>query len=221
MSQEAQRIPSAKALEALDAMEWARARAESAQVLAIALENYPNAIEGAETAAMAQMCIAATEAAETALERVRAVLTATDQNADYWRGYVKMGPEDDGKVRDRVSDYARYEIMKDGEVEIARLHMLRPKGYELSPFELEIEKVIEERIVKTDLAGKYGCSIDPYKAAESILAEHYGYAKMVESHYDWKPGIIYEQSIAPHLQGYLLKPERRQRRQQPSRGQRR
>ena len=87
MSQEAQRIPSAKALEALDAMEWARARAESAQVLAIALENYPNAIEGAETAAMAQMCIAATEAAETALERVRAVLTATDQNADYWRGY--------------------------------------------------------------------------------------------------------------------------------------
>ena len=27
--------------------------------------------------------------------------------------------------------------------------------------------------------------------AESILAEHYGYAKMVEAHYEWEPGVVY------------------------------
>jgi hypothetical protein len=102
-----------------------------------------------------------------------------------------MGIIDVGKVRNLMSDYAKYEIASNWQVQVARLYMSRPDDYELSPFEFEIEKVIEERIVKPDFAGKYGCTIDPYKAAESILAEHYGYAKMVEAHYEWEPGVVY------------------------------
>lgn len=90
-----------------------------------------------------------------------------------------------------MSDYAKYRITNSEGVRTARLHMSRPDGYELSPFELEVERVIEERIMKPDLAGKYGYTIDPYEAAESILADHYGYAKMIEAHYEWEPGIVY------------------------------
>lgn len=81
-----------EALRALDALEMARMRAKSAEVLAIALETYPNAIEDAETAAMSQLCIAATDALEAALERVEAALTRGNQSTDYWRGY------EDGRV---------------------------------------------------------------------------------------------------------------------------
>lgn len=33
--------------------------------------------------------------------------------------------------------------------------------------------------------------LDPYKVAEKILAMRYGYAKMVEAHYEWRPNIRY------------------------------
>lgn len=90
-----------------------------------------------------------------------------------------------------MSDYAKYRIADNEVIRTARLYMSRPDDYELSPFELEIEKVIEERIIKPDLAGKYGYTIDPYKAAISILADHYGYAEMIETHYVWEPEIVY------------------------------
>ena len=34
--------------------------------------------------------------------------------------------------------------------------------------------------------------LDPYKVAEKILAMRYGYAKMVEAHYEWRLNIRYE-----------------------------
>lgn len=33
--------------------------------------------------------------------------------------------------------------------------------------------------------------LDPYKVAEKTLAMRYGYAKMVEAHYEWRPNIRY------------------------------
>lgn len=33
--------------------------------------------------------------------------------------------------------------------------------------------------------------LDPYKVAEKILAMRYGYAKMVEAYYEWRPNIRY------------------------------
>lgn len=33
--------------------------------------------------------------------------------------------------------------------------------------------------------------LGPYKVAEKILAMRYGYAKMVEAHYEWRPNIRY------------------------------
>ena len=42
-----------------------------------------------------------------------------------------------------------------------------------------------------EYVGKVGNSIDPFKAAEKILVNHYGSAKMVESHYEWRPYIRY------------------------------
>lgn len=90
-----------------------------------------------------------------------------------------------------MNGYAKYEVMRDGEMDTARLYVSDPGDYEFSAFEQEVEKVIENRCCESDLAGRFGYTLDPYKTAETILADHYGYAKMVEAHYEWRPKVRY------------------------------
>ncbi len=101
-----------------------------------------------------------------------------------------MGLADDGEVRFVSNDFAIYEIMRSGEKESVRFSISEYDESNMTEAELEASNVVNEGyLLMTD--GEPGFYVDPYKAAESILAEHYGYAKMVESHYDWKPGIVY------------------------------
>ena len=55
--------------------------------------------------------------------------------------------------------------------------------------ETEAASVIEQGY--DSLAGKVGVTIDPFKAAERILAEHYGHARMVAADYEWRPRVRY------------------------------
>lgn len=101
-----------------------------------------------------------------------------------------MGLEDDGEVRFVSNDFAIYEIMRSGEKESVRFSISEYDESNMTEAELEASNVVDEGyLLMTD--GEPGFRVDPYKVAESILADHYGYAKMVKSHYDWKPGIIY------------------------------
>lgn len=61
----------------------------------------------------------------------------------------------------------------------------------LTDDEAEAKKAIIKGFHSPEYVGKVGNSIDPFKAAEKILADHYGSAKMVESHYEWHPYIRY------------------------------
>ena len=86
---------------------------------------------------------------------------------------------------------AKYEIGKDGASRLIRVFM-RPKDEKnLTYDEAEAKKVILDGFISPEYAGKAGYSIDPFKAAEKILADHYGSAKMVESDYEWRPRIRY------------------------------
>ena len=62
---------------------------------------------------------------------------------------------------------------------------------DLSCLEEEARNLIYNGFCEDRFAGKVGNSLDPFKVAETILAEHYGYAKMVKADYDWRPGIVY------------------------------
>lgn len=84
---------------------------------------------------------------------------------------------------------AKYEIAKERENLTAR-YFIRPcDAPALTPFEIEVREVIRNGYEKMDdvVAGR----VDPFKAAERILADHYGSAKMVESDYEWRPRIRY------------------------------
>ena len=86
---------------------------------------------------------------------------------------------------------AVYEIKKGDSVERARFWM-RPKDEKRqTPFELEARKIVLDGFLQDGASGRIGYTIDPFKAAESILADHYGYAKMVEADYEWRPRIRY------------------------------
>lgn len=50
--------------------------------------------------------------------------------------------------------------------------------------------MVSEGFCQPKYSGKVGRSIDQFKAAEEILAEHYGSAKMVEANYSWEPNRI-------------------------------
>ena len=69
-------------------------------------------------------------------------------------------------------------------------YFIRPRDAEnLTAMELEAREVIRGGFAKnTDVTSG---RTDPFKAAESILADHYGYAKMVEADYEWRPRIRY------------------------------
>ena len=86
--------------------------------------------------------------------------------------------------------FAVYEIMRNGRREVIRFFVNEDDEFDMTEVELEAANIIDGGYCSTG-NGEPGFYVDPYKAAESILAEHYGYAKMVEAHYEWKPGIVY------------------------------
>ena len=86
---------------------------------------------------------------------------------------------------------AIYEIGENGSLRAVRVFMRRKDEKNLTDDEAEAKEAILEGFLKPEYAGKVGNTIDPFKAAEKILAERYGYAKMVEAHYEWRPNIRY------------------------------
>lgn len=86
---------------------------------------------------------------------------------------------------------AAYEIDLDGRVVEAHVFGGGYGKSALSPIDAEAHRVVMRGFCRPEYAGKAGYSIDPYKAAEANLAEHYGYAKMVEADYEWQPYIRY------------------------------
>ena len=85
-------------------------------------------------------------------------------------------------------DYAVYEIKKDGKIYRVSFSAY---GGGVTDIEKEVCSVVDEGYSNSQDEGAIGFTIDPYKAAEKMLAEHYGYAKMVKAHYEWQAGVIY------------------------------
>ena len=81
-------------------------------------------------------------------------------------------------------EYAVYEIKKDGKLCRVRYSDFR---FNTTDLEKEVNNIVDKGYDNWDV----GFNVDPYKAAEKMLAEHYGYAKMIEAHYKWEGGVIY------------------------------
>lgn len=97
-----------------------------------------------------------------------------------------------GKVREMTKDHAVYEIASGSRRFTARLFDFSDESFDLTPEEKEIDEVVGEGFCDSRYAGRVGLTIDPFKAAEEILAERYGHARMTEANYKWKPnGIRY------------------------------
>ena len=89
-----------------------------------------------------------------------------------------------------MKDHAVYEITGQNRRFTARLFDCSDESCRLTPDEIEVEDVVSEGFSQPKYSGKVGRSIDQFKAAEEILAEHYGSAKMVEANYSWEPNRI-------------------------------
>ena len=89
-----------------------------------------------------------------------------------------------------MKEYATYEIACGDRRFRARLFSCSDDSCNLTPEEIEVEEVVGEGFCDPQYSGKVGRTIDLYKAAEEILAKHYGEAKMVEANYSWKPNRI-------------------------------
>lgn len=74
---------------------------------------------------------------------------------------------------------------------VVRVFMCHRDETSLSRDETEAKNAVLEGFLKPEYAGKVGNTLDPYKVAEKILSMRYGYAKMVEAHYEWRPNIRY------------------------------
>ncbi|WP_449138084.1 hypothetical protein [Slackia sp.] len=86
---------------------------------------------------------------------------------------------------------AIFEIGENGSRRAVRV-FIRPKDEKnLSDDEIEAKEAILEEFLKPEYAGKVGNTLDPYKITEKILTERYGHAKMVETHFEWRPNIRY------------------------------
>lgn len=91
-----------------------------------------------------------------------------------------------------TAGYATYEIRRGNELAIARFFLNEADESGITDLEREVADVVcDGLVVEAEKGNDIGLNSDPYKIAESILANHYGYAQMVEAHYEWKPGIIY------------------------------
>lgn len=60
----------------------------------------------------------------------------------------------------------------------------------LTPLEREVDRVIYDGFDEPGHFDTTGMR-DPYKEAEYILAEHFGFARMVEANYEFVPGVRY------------------------------
>ncbi len=89
-----------------------------------------------------------------------------------------------------MKDHAIYEITSGQRCFKARLFSNSDESCKLTPEEIEIEEIVGEGFCVPKYAGKVGRTMDLFKAAEEILAEHYGNAKMVEANYSWEPNRI-------------------------------
>ena len=85
---------------------------------------------------------------------------------------------------------ATYEVRRGARTFLVRIFGSTGGEPVLSRDEEEALDAVMDGFCEDRFAGKVGYSIDPFKAAETILAEHYGYAKMVEADYDWWPNRI-------------------------------
>ena len=85
-----------------------------------------------------------------------------------------------------MKDHAIYEIANVDRRFRARLFSCSDDSCNLTPEEIEVEEVVSEGFCQRKYIGKVGRSIDQFKAAEEILAKHYGDARMVEANYTWK-----------------------------------
>ena len=86
---------------------------------------------------------------------------------------------------------AKYEIGAGESRKVVRVFMRHRDEADLSRDEAEAKNAVLEGFLKPEYAGRVGNTLDPYKAAEDILAVRYGHAKMVEAHYEWRPNIRY------------------------------
>lgn len=84
---------------------------------------------------------------------------------------------------------AVYELACEGEPCRVRFFLTPEDEVDQTPLEDEVSDIICRGFAGYEgvISGEY----DPFKAAEEILADHYGYAKMVESHYTWIPHARY------------------------------
>lgn len=87
-------------------------------------------------------------------------------------------------------DHAVYEIKGKNRRFTVRFFDCSDESCKLTPDEIEVEDVVSEGFCQPKYSGKVGRSIDQFKAAEEILAKHYGNAKMVEANYSWEPNRI-------------------------------
>lgn len=87
-------------------------------------------------------------------------------------------------------DHAVYEIVNGTRRFTARFFDCSDESCKLTPEEIEVEEVVGEGFCVPRYSGKVGRTIDLFKAAEEILAKHYGDAKMIEANYSWKPNRI-------------------------------
>lgn len=90
-----------------------------------------------------------------------------------------------------MNEYALYEIGSNPSVATVRYSIYAGKGLTLTDEELEAKEIVSNGFGSPKYRGKAGVTIDPYIAAEAILADHYGSARMLEAHYTWKPRIRY------------------------------
>ena len=86
---------------------------------------------------------------------------------------------------------AKYEIGTGESRIVVRVFMRHRDETSLSRDETEAKNAVLEGFLKSEYAGKVGNAFDPYQVVEKILAMRYGYAKMVEAHYEWRPNIRY------------------------------
>jgi hypothetical protein len=84
-------------------------------------------------------------------------------------------------------DYALYEIEKNDVIHKVRVFSCSINA--TTKLEKEVGEIVSDGYRKE--SGEVGFLIDPYEVAEKILADHYGYAKMIEKHYEWQAGVIY------------------------------
>lgn len=89
-----------------------------------------------------------------------------------------------------MKDHAVYEITGGTRSFTARFFDCSDESCKLTPDEIEVEDVVSEGFCQPKYIGKVGRTMDQFKAAEEILAEHYGNAKMVEANYSWEPNRI-------------------------------